>query len=79
MAPRGPVSERWPEWYRLAVELAVQIRKTNRPLTFVLAAAFIVVTAFFAYWSFYSLRIESGVQLPTRERRPAWKSSLRRP
>ncbi len=48
----------------LAVELAVQIGKTNRPLTFVLAAAFIVVSAFFVYRSFYGMRIESGVETP---------------
>ncbi|MHB8875626.1 MAG: sodium-translocating pyrophosphatase [Myxococcaceae bacterium] len=46
----------------LAVELAVQIGKENRGLTFVLAGIFVFISMVFVYRSFYGMRIESGVK-----------------
>jgi K(+)-stimulated pyrophosphate-energized sodium pump len=44
----------------LAVELAVELDKTNKNLTTVLAFVFFLVSAFFVYRSFYGMRIESA-------------------
>jgi K(+)-stimulated pyrophosphate-energized sodium pump len=50
----------------LAVELAIELRKSNvesgNTITMALAAAFFAVSAFFVYRSFYGMRIESGVK-----------------
>jgi K(+)-stimulated pyrophosphate-energized sodium pump len=56
----------------LAVELAVSLG--NRPnagaLTYILAAAFLLVALFFVYRSFYGMRIESETGEPTPTRAP---------
>jgi K(+)-stimulated pyrophosphate-energized sodium pump len=46
----------------LAVELAVELGKTNPGLTSGLALAFFLVSATFVYRSFYSMRIETAAQ-----------------
>jgi K(+)-stimulated pyrophosphate-energized sodium pump len=46
----------------LAVELAVEIGKDNRPLTLGLAAGFFLVSAYFVYRSFYKMRIEGNLK-----------------
>jgi K(+)-stimulated pyrophosphate-energized sodium pump len=44
----------------LAVELAVELSKTNPSLTHILAAGFFLVSAYFVYRSFYNMRIEGA-------------------
>jgi K(+)-stimulated pyrophosphate-energized sodium pump len=44
----------------LAVELAVELGHTNPGLTHMLAAGFLVVSAYFVYRSFYNMRIEGA-------------------
>ena len=50
----------------LAVELAIELRKSNvesgNTITLALAAIFFAISAFFVYRSFYGMRIESGVK-----------------
>ncbi|MFL5319875.1 MAG: sodium/proton-translocating pyrophosphatase, partial [Myxococcaceae bacterium] len=46
----------------LAVELAVELAKTNAALTHWLALAFFLVSAFFVHRSFYGMRIEAGIR-----------------
>ncbi|MBM4783239.1 MAG: sodium-translocating pyrophosphatase [Archangiaceae bacterium] len=49
----------------LAVELAIELRKSNESgnnITLALAAIFFAISAFFVYRSFYGMRIESGVK-----------------
>ena len=46
----------------LAVELAVEVGKDNRPLTLALAGIFFVISAFFVWRSFYGMRIEGGLK-----------------
>lgn len=49
----------------LAVELAIELRKSNESgntITLALAAIFFAISAFFVYRSFYGMRIETGVK-----------------
>jgi K(+)-stimulated pyrophosphate-energized sodium pump len=46
----------------LAVELAVEIGRDNRPFTIGLATVFFVISAFFVWRSFYGMRIEGGLK-----------------
>jgi K(+)-stimulated pyrophosphate-energized sodium pump len=52
------------------VELAVSLTaEQGRNLTYVLAAAFFLVSVFFVYRSFYNMRIQTGREaaVPARE------------
>ena len=42
----------------LAVELAVSLEKSNPGLNMILSAAFLLVSMFYVYRSFYGMRIE---------------------
>jgi K(+)-stimulated pyrophosphate-energized sodium pump len=59
----------------LAAELAHEIARDNRPLTYGLAVAFFAVSAFFVYRSFYGMRIETGIKsaesTPTAQKQAA--------
>jgi K(+)-stimulated pyrophosphate-energized sodium pump len=46
----------------LAVELAVELHRTNPTLTALLAAGFFLVSAFFVHRSFYGMRIEKSLK-----------------
>ncbi len=49
----------------LAVELAIELRKSNESgntITLALSAIFFAISAFFVYRSFYGMRIETGVK-----------------
>jgi K(+)-stimulated pyrophosphate-energized sodium pump len=46
----------------LAVELAVELAKTQAGLMMGLAVAFLAISMFFVYRSFYGMRIEAGLQ-----------------
>jgi K(+)-stimulated pyrophosphate-energized sodium pump len=43
----------------LAVDLAVSLSSKNPMLTYILAVAFFLVSAFFVHRSFYGMRIET--------------------
>jgi K(+)-stimulated pyrophosphate-energized sodium pump len=59
----------------LAVELAVAVGRDQRPLTYMLSAAFLIVSMFFVYRSFYGMRIGSAEEEAV-ERSLAGKESL---
>ena len=59
----------------LAVELAVEIGKDNRPLTLGLAAVFFAISAFFVWRSFYGMRIEGGLKAESTPAQTATKAA----